>query len=138
MTPILFNKRTLIFIMGVFIFLFTNGFAQSNDDCLMCHDDDTFTMDKDGNEVSIYVSEGKFSSSSHSKLKCVSCHSNFDAEEIPHAENLTPKTCGDCHQKQIVKHLFHPRILKASGREKEKDVNCLSCHDYHYRTRSNR
>ena len=57
MTQTLFNKRTLIFIMGVFILLLTNGFAQSNDDCLMCHDDDTFTMDKDGKEISIYVSE---------------------------------------------------------------------------------
>jgi cytochrome b subunit of formate dehydrogenase len=132
MTQILSNKRTLKFIMGVVLLLLTNGFAQSNDDCLMCHDDDTFTMDKDGNEVSIYVSEAKFSSASHSNLKCVTCHTNFDPEEIPHAENLTPKACSDCHQKQIVKHLFHPKILKASGREKEKDVDCLSCHDNHY------
>ncbi len=52
--------------------------AQTNDDCLMCHDDDTFTMDKDGKEVSIFVGEGKYNSSSHSKLKCISCHINFD------------------------------------------------------------
>ena len=118
--------------MSVLFCLFANGFAQSNDDCLMCHDDDTFTMEKDGKEIPIYVSESKFNTSSHSKLKCVSCHTNFDPEEIPHNENLTPKACGDCHQKQIVKHLFHPKILKASGREKEKDVNCLNCHDNHY------
>ena len=118
--------------MGVFLFVFGTSFAQSNEDCLMCHDDDSFTMEKDGKEIPIHVSESKFSSSSHSKLKCVSCHTNFNAEEIPHAENLTPKSCGDCHQKQIVRHLFHPKLLKASGREKEKDVNCLSCHDYHY------
>ncbi|MDH3268527.1 MAG: cytochrome b/b6 domain-containing protein, partial [Ignavibacteria bacterium] len=96
------------------------------------HDDDTFTMDKDGKEVPIFVSEGKFGSSGHSKLKCISCHTNFDPEEIPHTENLTPKTCGDCHQKQIVKHLFHPKILKASGIEKERDINCVNCHDNHY------
>lgn len=118
--------------MGVFLFLFANAFAQSNEDCLMCHDDDTFTMDKNGKEISIYVSEAKFSSSSHSKLKCISCHTNFDPEEIPHSDNITPKACGDCHQKQIVKHLFHPHLLKATGKEKEKDVNCLNCHDNHY------
>ncbi|HEY6438194.1 MAG TPA: cytochrome c3 family protein, partial [Ignavibacteriaceae bacterium] len=132
MTQTYFNKRTILFILSIFIFFFTTGIAQSNEDCLMCHDDDTFTMDKDGKEVSIFVSESKFHSSSHSKLKCVTCHANFDPEEIPHAENLTPKACGDCHQKQIVKHLFHPRILKASGIEKAKDVDCLSCHDNHY------
>ncbi len=132
MTSKYFNKKTLILIMGVFILLFSKGLAQSNEDCLMCHDDDTFTMDKDGKEVSIYVSESKFGSASHSNLKCINCHINFDPESIPHSENLTPKACGDCHQKQIVKHLFHPNILKASGREKEKDVNCLNCHNNHY------
>src|SRR4030066_135638 len=126
------NKRTLILILGVFLFVFGSSFAQSNEDCLMCHDDDSFTMEKNGKEISIHVSESKFGSSSHSKLKCISCHTNFDAEEIPHSENLTPKACGDCHQKQIVKHLFHPRILKATGKEKEKDINCINCHDYHY------
>ncbi|MBP1682985.1 MAG: Formate dehydrogenase-like protein cytochrome b subunit [Ignavibacteriaceae bacterium] len=126
------NKRTLILVMGVFLFVFGTSFAQTNEDCLMCHDDDSFTMEKDGKEIPIYVSESKFSSSSHSKLKCVSCHTNFDPESIPHSDNLTPKVCGDCHQKQIVKHLFHPKILKATGNDKAKDVNCLSCHDNHY------
>ena len=127
-----FNRRTFALITGVLLFLFANAFAQSNEDCLMCHDDDTFTMEKDGKEISISVNEVKFNASKHSNLKCVSCHTNFDPEEIPHSNNLTPKACGDCHQKQIVKHLFHPRLLKASGKEKEKDVNCLNCHDNHY------
>lgn len=130
MTQTLFNKRILIFIMGVLLFSFVNAFAQSNEDCLMCHDDNTFTMEKNGEEISISVNSHRFSKSEHSKLKCVTCHTNFDAEELPHAENLTPKACSDCHQKQIVKHLFHPKILKGSGRE--KDVNCLNCHDNHY------
>ncbi len=126
------NRRTLILIMSVFLFVSGTSFGQSNEDCLMCHDDDSFTMTKDGKEVPIHVSESRYLASSHSKLKCVSCHTNFDAEAIPHSENLVPKSCGDCHQKQIVKHLFHPKLLRASGREKEKDVNCINCHDYHY------
>ena len=77
------NRRTLILIMGVFLFVSGSSFAQSNEDCLMCHDDDSFTMEKDGKEIPIHVSESKFSSSSHSKLKCISCHTNFDAEAIP-------------------------------------------------------
>ena len=76
MIPEFINKKILMILMGIFIFFLTNAFAQSNDDCLMCHDDDTFTMDKDGNEVSIYVNGEKFHSSSHSNLKCVSCHTN--------------------------------------------------------------
>ena len=132
MNPSLFNRRTLALFMGVLLFLFTNAFAQTNEDCLMCHDDDTFTTKKDGKEISLYVSGAKFSSASHSKLQCTSCHIKFDPEAIPHSDNLIPKACGDCHQKQITKHLFHPRLLKATGREKEKDVNCLNCHSNHY------
>ncbi len=125
-------KRTLITFIGV-LFLFTGKiFAQSNEDCLICHDDNEFTMEKNGKEISIGVSEEKFNASKHSKLKCISCHINFDDEEIPHSETLTPKSCGNCHQKQIIKHLFHPRLLKATGNEKSKDVNCVNCHDYHY------
>ena len=94
-----FNRRTLMIFIGVLLFMSGRSFSQSNEDCLMCHDDDSFTMEKDGKEVPIYVSEKKFSSSSHSKLKCVSCHLNFNPDDIPHNENLTPKACADCHQK---------------------------------------
>lgn len=125
-------KRTLILVVGVLFILLPALYAQSNDDCLMCHDDDTFIMEKDGKEISIHVSTDKFNSASHSKLKCISCHINFDADEIPHSDNLIPKNCADCHQKEIVNHLFHPRLLKATGNETGKDVNCINCHGYHY------
>jgi len=132
MTKTFFNIKTLILTVSVFAFLNTTAIAQTNEDCLMCHDDDTFTMEKDGAEIFIGVSTEKFERSKHAKLKCVSCHLDYDAEEIPHSENQVTKSCGDCHQKQIVKHLFHPNILKASGKEKSKDVNCLNCHNSHY------
>jgi cytochrome b subunit of formate dehydrogenase len=125
-------RRTLVIIAGVLLFISGITIAQSNTDCLMCHDDDSFSMKKDGKEISISVSESKFKSSAHSKLQCIACHVNFDAEEIPHSENLTPKNCISCHQKNVVKHLFHPRLLKATGNEKDKDLNCINCHDYHY------
>lgn len=132
------NRRTLILTIGVLLFFLPELKAQSNEDCLACHDDDQFTMERDGKEISIAVSEVKFNSSAHARLKCISCHINFDDEEIPHSENLTPKSCSDCHQKQIVKHLFHPRLLKAAGKEKTEDVNCVNCHDYHYAKDPNR
>lgn len=118
--------------MSVFLFLLNNLHAQSNEDCLMCHDDDSFTMEKDGKEIPIHVSGSKFQSSAHSKLQCISCHVGFNEEEIPHSENLTPKNCISCHQKNIIKHLFHPRLLKSNGNEKSKDINCINCHEYHY------
>ena len=99
MNRTLFDRRIFITITGILLLLVSNGFAQSNDDCLMCHDDDTFTTKKNGKEISLYVSGEKFHSSSHSKLQCISCHIKFDPEAIPHSDDLTPKACGDCHQR---------------------------------------
>jgi cytochrome b subunit of formate dehydrogenase len=132
MISIPYIRRTLIITFGVLLLFLCKAAAQSNDDCLMCHDDDEFTMTKNGATVSIDVDEKKYNDSGHSKLKCTSCHINFDDEEIPHSNNLTPKACGDCHQKHIIKHLFHPRLLKATGNKKDSDLNCINCHDYHY------
>ncbi len=127
------RKSILLVLLQIVVFA-AFSFSQSNDDCLMCHDDDTMTMEKDGKEISIYVSQEKFEAHKHANLKCVSCHINFDPEEMPHSDNLTPKNCADCHQKDIVKHLFHPRLLKYAGGEKTRDTNCLNCHNNHYPT----
>ncbi len=128
----LFIRRTSILTIGVLLLFLSKINAQSNEDCLDCHDDNEFTMEKNGKEVSIFVSGEKFNSHNHSKLNCVSCHVNFDPEELPHNENLIPKNCSSCHQKDVIKHLFHPNMLKAKDFQKGKDVNCTGCHDYHY------
>jgi len=36
------------------------AYSQSNEDCLMCHDDESMTMEKNGKEISIAVSESEF------------------------------------------------------------------------------
>jgi len=122
----LVSTTYLIFLFSVIVP------AQTNEDCLICHDDDEFTMEKNGREISINVVEQHYNNSSHSTLKCTSCHVKFDAEEIPHSNNLQPKACSDCHTKALVKHLFHPLLLKVSATEKGNDVNCVGCHGYHY------
>ena len=95
------------------------SYAQENEDCLMCHDDPEFTTEIDDKEVSLYVSEEKFNEAVHKKLKCVSCHTGYDPEEIPHKEEVTPINCLNCHKKSKQKHLFHPQILNAVGTEEQ-------------------
>ena len=58
---ILINIGTLL-VIGLVI-LPTNIYAQSNDDCLMCHSDNTLTMEKKGKEISLFVDENIFKSS---------------------------------------------------------------------------
>jgi len=105
--------------------------AQSNDDCLMCHSDNTLTTERNGKEVSLFVDQAILKKSPHAKLNCVSCHVGFDPEELPHKENITPVTCVNCHKNAPVKHQFHPQILKTNGRGTKVGENCKDCHGTH-------
>jgi len=126
---ILINIRTLL-VIGLVI-LPTNIYAQSIDDCLMCHSDNTLTMEKKGKEISLFVDENIFKGSIHAKLSCVACHKGFDPESMPHAENILEINCVSCHQKVLTKHSFHPQILKSKGSGKTADTSCKNCHGIH-------
>ena len=132
MNRTLFNRRILITIMGILLFFISNGFAQSNDECLMCHDDDTFTAKIGGKEVSLYVNGARFDKSVHSKLNCIFCHKGYDPNEIPHTKTASKVNCLNCHEKAKQKHLFHPQILNSNGIGGPADVNCKNCHGTHY------
>jgi cytochrome b subunit of formate dehydrogenase len=106
-------------------------YAQSVDDCLMCHSDNTLTMEKNGKKVSLFVNEDVFKHSVHSKLTCVACHKGFDPDNIPHAEKIQEVKCVSCHQNVLTRHSFHPQILKSKGLGKTDDTNCKNCHGTH-------
>lgn len=105
--------------------------AQTKEDCLVCHSDEGLTMEKNGQEISLFVNENILNNSAHSKLECVTCHKGFNPEELPHKENITPINCIDCHKDAGVKHPFHPQLLKAKGTETSQDLNCKNCHGAH-------
>jgi cytochrome b subunit of formate dehydrogenase/nitrate/TMAO reductase-like tetraheme cytochrome c subunit len=124
-----FITLTLFLLICVF---YSDSLAQSNDDCLSCHSDDSMTMEKNGKEVSIFVNDKILAESTHGKLKCVSCHTGFDAESIPHKENITPIDCKTCHKDAPLKHSFHKSMFKsADGKNGSIDVSCKGCHGTH-------
>lgn len=113
------------------LFFSLSLFAQSNDDCLMCHSDDSMEMEKNGKTLSLYVDEAVFENTPHKKLQCVSCHIGFDPEELPHKENIQAIDCMTCHKDAKVKHLFHAQLMTSDHINGSKDVNCKSCHGTH-------
>ncbi|NUN08309.1 MAG: cytochrome b/b6 domain-containing protein [Ignavibacteriaceae bacterium] len=133
-TSFLSNINSL-FLVLIFLFLLplsSNLLAQATDeDCLTCHSDEELTMEKKGKTVPLYVNEKTLKSSVHSKISCTSCHTGFNAEEMPHKENITPINCVTCHKNAGVKHLFHPQILNAKGTNGTPDVSCKGCHGTH-------
>ena len=79
------------------MFSITMLYAQSNEDCQMCHSDDELTTVRKGRTISLYVNEAVFNASVHGDLECVNCHYDADVDEFPHPEMLEKVSCGNCH-----------------------------------------
>ncbi|MDP1678078.1 MAG: cytochrome b/b6 domain-containing protein [Bacteroidota bacterium] len=102
--------------------------AQTKEECLACHSDNSLTMEKNGKTISLYVTEDALNNSPHKKFTCVSCHTGFDPNNVPHKENIKPVQCATCHAKDVSKHAFHKTVL-AQGSDVSN--NCKSCHGKH-------
>jgi len=105
--------------------------AQTRDDCLACHSDESLTTDRQGKQVSLHVDDAVFKGSPHAKLACIACHTGFDPGNLPHKDKITPVNCVTCHRNAPPKHPFHPQMARVTGREDSDDVNCKSCHGTH-------
>ncbi|MFO7447769.1 MAG: cytochrome b/b6 domain-containing protein [Ignavibacteriaceae bacterium] len=123
--------RIIVLFICLFILSTKNLIPQTNDECLTCHSDDTMTMERDGKELSIFVNDQILLKSAHKKLACVSCHTGFDPEEIPHKEVITPIDCKSCHKDAALKHTFHPQMMRAAGTNGRPEVSCKQCHGTH-------
>ncbi|MBM4169193.1 MAG: cytochrome B [Ignavibacteria bacterium] len=105
--------------------------SQSRDDCLMCHADESLTMERNGKEVSLHVDAAVLRKSPHQKLLCIACHTGFNPENIPHKEKIRPIDCRTCHRDANLKHRFHPQIGVGTGTNGTPDVSCKQCHGTH-------
>ncbi|MDT8323961.1 MAG: cytochrome b/b6 domain-containing protein [Bacteroidota bacterium] len=114
------------------VFLLPAGIrAQSAEDCLMCHNDPEFEMEKNGRTVSIYANPAVLKKSPHADLDCVSCHTGFDPDNLPHKENITPVRCTSCHQGAVMEHQFHSVQLSLAASNGTLDESCKQCHGEH-------
>lgn len=109
----------------------TATLAQTDEECLACHNDASFTMERRGKQVSIFIDAGKFSVSTHGSVGCVTCHKNYRADEIPHSKRQRPVGCLNCHEDLEDKHVFHPGLAGSLGEGKSSGNDCRDCHDPH-------
>jgi cytochrome b subunit of formate dehydrogenase len=113
-------------ILTLWIWPASRALAIENADCLACHSDQTLTKtNAAGKAVVLFVDEEKFSHSIHAKNLCTSCHT--DISEVPHAENLKPVSCSQCHRIEADIYLksdhgqaIHKGVTEAAS--------CQSCH----------
>ncbi|NOZ35989.1 MAG: DUF4405 domain-containing protein [Chlorobi bacterium] len=127
----IFDYKQLLFILLSTLFLLNNLFAQTNEDCLMCHDDKTLTAVQNGKTVSMYVNQKLLLNSVHKNLTCISCHKDAKVIDFPHSEKLSKVDCGSCHAgySEQLKNDIHKRILKKTC---ENKPTCKTCHNTHY------
>ncbi len=104
--------------------------AQENAECLTCHGDKSLTGERDGKTVSVFVDEKHFSTSIHSSLTCVSCHTQLEGKEMPHEPGVGRVNCGTCHATEQEEHSksLHGQAL---ARGDQLAPRCTDCHGTH-------
>lgn len=129
------HMKTVFFLLTAFfsfiILQTSNISAQSREECLACHSDESLTMEKNGKTISLTVRESILRKSPHKKFVCVACHVGFDPGNMPHKEKMEPVNCFTCHKDAPVKHSFHPQMIRANGMNGSPDMSCKNCHGKH-------
>jgi len=123
----------LFLVLGTFTQLGAKAaLAQTREDCLQCHNDKGLTKDgPNKTNISLFVDEKILNGSEHQKLACVACHVGFNPDEMPHKAKITPVECARCHSKAILKHPFHPELIRAAAAQRLPKVLCQQCHGRH-------
>ena len=125
------GKIELLFFLFLILIFNIPAQAQSNEDCFMCHEDNELRGEQNGRNISLYVSESRFSRSIHSELECIDCHQDIDAEELPHREFFEIVDCSMCHD--AVGEDYNISLHgQAYDRRDPLAPLCKTCHGYHY------
>jgi hypothetical protein len=109
--------------------------AQENQDCLDCHGMEGLYLERDGRRISLSVDSDRYAASVHTALDCISCHWELDGvEEYPHARELEPVTCTDCHDDDegpvaTYRNSTHGRLAEEGD---PLAPLCQDCHGSHY------
>jgi formate dehydrogenase gamma subunit len=93
-----------IFVILALLLFSVPAAAQTNDDCLACHDT---------------VNATRFAGSVHAPLDCIGCHA--DATQIPHETKPQKVDCASCHP-DSVEAWNHSLHTKPGG------ARCADCH----------
>lgn len=124
------KRFILSFIVILSVPIFVNA-QDDNETCLTCHDDSELTgLNRNDEEVSMYVSQQMLNKSVHADLNCVDCHIDLQGvEDFPHSESLLPVDCGNCHED--VQKVFNGSAHAEALKDKLYAPTCSSCHGTH-------
>jgi predicted CXXCH cytochrome family protein len=98
-----------------------------NDVCFMCHDDDSFEVERGGVPVSLHVDPAAYAASVHAEFDCTDCH--MDASE-EHPERLEDVQCVMCHD-DVQVDFDKSSHGQALARKAPFAPDCGDCHGIH-------
>jgi len=128
------NRSSWIRVLGILVVLLgwsaVSSRAQENADCFSCHGDRTLPGKRNGKTISVFVDEKKFGESIHASLTCISCHTDLEGKELPHADDLSSVNCGACHSAE---QQLHSKSLHGKAIERGDPLapRCNDCHGIH-------
>jgi hypothetical protein len=126
----IFRSAILIALGAVGALLAAPSLAAQDDVCLACHGERSFSAERRGRTVLLYVDQKKFGASVHANLGCTSCHADLAGKEIPHAAPLARVNCGTCHADEEAQHATSLHG-KAIARGDPLAPRCATCHGSH-------
>ena len=112
------------------VFLAPAGWAQSAADCLSCHEDPDLSVERKGQNWSLFVDQQAFTASIHGGLECTDCHAELAGSEFPHDEVTEPVDCGVCHDAVAEQYAgsLHGQLVKQGA---PLAPRCWDCHGSH-------
>ncbi len=135
------NKRWLWPVLGIMMLLLLVAVApstpaQAQDDCLQCHGNEGLSVERNGEEVSLFVDEKMFADSVHgSMLSCTSCHTEIEGyphpEEVAFDKKESVATCVSCHEGQVTDSYAESFHGKAVNLGSQTTATCVDCHGTH-------
>ena len=126
------TSKSLIPIIGLGLLLClpAGAAAQSNSDCLSCHNDKGLTGKRDGATISLFVDPARYAASRHGPADCVDCHTDLAKKELPHEGKVAPATCSKCHHEES-RQYAQSLHATASARAGARAPSCGDCHGSH-------
>jgi cytochrome b subunit of formate dehydrogenase len=106
--------------------------AQSNDDCMSCHEDKGLTGERKGRTFSAFVDPATYKRSIHKDVDCISCHTFLDGvEDFPHSEvKPKPPDCSACHD-DVTALYVQSLHGQAVAKGEVLAPRCWDCHGTH-------
>jgi len=105
--------------------------AQSDEDCLTCHEDKDLQSEAG---KPMFVDQAKVEGSIHGQagISCLDCHSDLrKVSDFPHNSPLKPVSCGECHETAVQQ--FASSIHQAANERGTSriSIGCKDCHGTH-------